>query len=84
MDFTVVTVILRKRIDSLCFWAFPVLSGLAKPAYAGPVYIGIFYDVLQIPQYVAGKGVVRKILGMPSRALHVATISVYFIAADEA
>ena len=83
MDCTVVTVIIRKCFDSLCFWTFRVLSGLAKPAYAGPVYTGIFYDVLQIPQYVAGKGIVRKILGIPDRALHLATISVCFIAANE-
>jgi len=66
VDCTAVTVILRKRFDSLCFWTFRVLSGLAEPAYAGPVYTGIISGVLQIPQYVAGKGTVRKILGMPN------------------
>jgi len=49
---------LRKRFDSLCFWAFRVLFGLAELAYAGPVYTGIFYDGMQIPQYVASKGIV--------------------------
>ena len=83
VDCTVVPIIIRKHFDSLCFWTFCVLSDLAEPAYAGPVYTGIFYDVLQIPQYVASKGIVRKILGMPNRALHLATISVRFIAADE-
>ncbi len=83
MDCTVVTVILCKRIDSICFWTFPVLSGLVKPANAGPVYTGIFYDVLQISQHVAGKGIVGKILGMPNRVLHLVTILMRFVAADE-
>ena len=64
MDCTVVAVILRKRFDSFRFWAFRILSGMAEPAYADPVYTGIFYDVLQIPQYVASKGVIRKICDM--------------------
>ena len=64
MDCTVVTVILCKRFDSHCFWAYRVLSGLAEPAHAGPVYTGILFDVLQIPQHVASKGIVRKISGI--------------------
>jgi len=70
VDCTGVTVILRKRLDSLCFWAFRILSGLAKPVYAGPVYTGIISGVLQIPQYMAGKGIVRKIPRMPNKSLH--------------
>ena len=82
MDCAVVAVILRKRFDSLCFWPFRIFSGLAEPAYAGPVYPGIFYDVLQIPQYVASKGIVGKILGMPNRALHVIAIPLRFMGKD--
>ena len=58
MDFTIVTSILRKRFDPQGVWAFRVFSGLVEPAHAGPVYIGVFYDVLQIPPDVAGKGIV--------------------------
>ncbi len=83
VDCTVVTIILCKRFDLLCFWAFRVLSGLAEPAYASPVYTGIFYHLLQIPQYVASKGIVRKILGMPNRALHLNAILLRFITAGE-
>jgi hypothetical protein len=70
VDCTAVTVILRKRFNSLCFWTFRVLSGLAKLAYAVPVYTGIIYSGLQIPQYVEDKGIVRKIPGMPNKSLH--------------
>ena len=69
MDCTAVTVILRKRFDSLCFWTFRVFPGLAEPAYAIPVYTGIISSILQITQYVAGKGIVRKIPGMPNNGM---------------
>ena len=69
-DCTAVNVILRKRFDSHCFWTFRVLSDLAEPAYAVPVFTGIISSVLQIPQYVAGKGTVRKVPGMPNKSLH--------------
>ncbi len=59
MDCTVITFILRRRFDSICIWPFSLLSGLAESAYAGFVYIDIFYGVLQIPQYVASKGIVK-------------------------
>ena len=83
VDCTIVAVILRKCFDSRCFWPFCVLSDLAEPTYAGPVYTGIFYNVLQIPQYVASKGIVRKILGMPNRTLHLIAIPLRFIAPGE-
>jgi hypothetical protein len=43
---------------------------LAVAGYACSIYTGILYGVLQIPQYVEGKGIVRKILGMPIKSLH--------------